>query len=100
PHVDCYEVDGTVLMFTALMHLEDTDAGGETLFPFAEKGSLSVSPRKGRLVVWGNYRPEGRPDAASNHEGARLVQGSKTTLTWFVYAPLSAASHTPGRGRF
>lgn len=100
PHVDCYEVDGAVLMFTALMHLEDSEAGGETLFPFAEEGPLSIAPRKGRLVVWGNYRPEGRPDAASNHEGARLVQGSKTTLTWFVYAPPSAASHTPGMGRF
>ena len=100
PHLDCYEIEENALVFTALMHLEDADEGGETRFPETDEGPLAVAPRKGRLVVWGNHLPDGRQDTHSIHEGTRLVRGSKTTLTWFVYAPASAAAHTPGSGRF
>ncbi len=100
PHLDCYEIDGYSLVFTALMYLEDATEGGETLFPETEEGPFAVASRLGRLVVWCNYLPDGRPDPRSSHEGMRLARGSKTTLAWFVYAPLSAATHTPGRGCF
>lgn len=99
-HLDCYEIGGASLVFTALLHLEGGATGGETTFPSAETGPLSVAPRAGRLVVWSNHLPEGPPDPASSHVGAPLESGQKTTLTWFVYAPIAAAAHTPGSGVF
>ncbi|MBI1319180.1 MAG: hypothetical protein GC168_09585 [Candidatus Hydrogenedens sp.] len=99
-HLDCYEIGSHSLVFTALMHLEDAESGGETLFPSTAEGALAVGPRAGRLVVWANHLPDGRRDPASSHAGGALHAGSKTTLTWFVYAPLEAAAHTPGSGSF
>jgi hypothetical protein len=99
-HLDCFEIGGSSLVFTALMHLEDGAEGGDTLFPEAEGEPLAVAPRRGRLVVWGNYRDGGTPDPSSLHAGTPLHDGRKTTLTWFVYAPLAAAAHTPGAGPF
>lgn len=100
PHLDCFHIGGHWLVFTALVHLEDAEEGGATVFRKAEGGGLSVAPRRGRLVAWCNYRPEGRPDPLSSHEGARLERGSKTTLAWFVYAPITAACHSPGGRRY
>jgi hypothetical protein len=100
PHLDCYEVSGHSLVFTALMHLEESVEGGETVFPESAEGPLTIAPQRGRLVLWANHLPNGQRDPLSNHEGARLVRGSKTTLTWFVYAPAHAAAHTPGNGKY
>lgn len=99
-HTDAYEIAGYSLVFTALLHLEGSAAGGGTVFQRAEGGPLDVAPRAGRLVVWCNYLSDGRPDPDALHAGAMLESGAKSTLTWFVYAPLAAAAHTPGSGTF
>lgn len=100
PHLDCYEISGHSLVFTALLHLEEGADGGETIFPETAEGAIAVAPRLGRLVIWANHLPDGRPDEASLHLGGEVRAGGKTTLTWFVYAPLAAAAHTPGSGPY
>lgn len=95
PHLDCYEIQGAHLICTALLHLGDCEAGGETHFPRAYPRPVSVRPRQGRLVAWFNYYPNGAPDQSSLHEGAAVVRGTKTTLTAFIYGRLSDARMHP-----
>ncbi len=100
PHLDCYEIAGSHLVVTALMHLMNCEDGGDTVFPRAWPAPVSVRPRAGRLVSWFNYYPNGAMDQASFHEGAPVLLGQKATITAFIYAPLEAArtrpSATPG----
>ncbi|MGE3274060.1 MAG: 2OG-Fe(II) oxygenase [Vicinamibacterales bacterium] len=95
PHLDCYEIQGAHLVCTALVHLVDCEEGGETNFPRAYPTPASVRARRGRLVAWFNYYPNGAPDQSSFHEGAPVVRGEKTTVTAFIYAPLAAARVRP-----
>ncbi|MGE0039669.1 MAG: 2OG-Fe(II) oxygenase [Vicinamibacterales bacterium] len=95
PHLDCYEIQGAHLVCTALVCLNDCEAGGETRFPRAFPTPIAVRPRQGRLVAWFNYYPNGAPDQASFHEGAPVVRGEKTTITAFIYAPLAGARVRP-----
>jgi len=95
PHLDCYQIAGAFLVATALMHLLDCPAGGETLFPRAWPAPVAVRPKAGRLVAWFNYYPNGAMDQASVHEGVPVTDGQKATITAFVYAPLTAAGCRP-----
>jgi len=96
-HPDTYAIDGENLVLTAMLVLDEA-RGGETHFPDAEGGPLLVAPAAGRLVAWMNHRPDGAADPRAVHEALPVLDGTKTTLTWFVYAPLAAAAHTPGTG--
>ncbi len=87
-HLDCYELAGYSLLATAILYLDDAD-GGETHFPRAAEGPLSIAPRKGRLALWFNHKLSGPEDPASLHEGLIVNSGHKTTLTSFVYNSLS-----------
>jgi prolyl 4-hydroxylase len=95
PHLDCYEIAGSHLVLTALINLVDCETGGATRFPRAWPTPVAVPPRRGRLVTWFNYYPNGAPDQSSYHEGAAIERGEKVTITAFVYAPLSAAATVP-----
>lgn len=95
PHVDCYEIDGMHLVATALVYLTDATAGGETMFPDAERGPLAISARAGRLALWFNYTPDGEIDSASMHQSEALVAGEKATIAYFIYAPLACTSMMP-----
>ena len=91
-HCDHYEMGGCELVATALLHLEDTDIGGQTNFLDARPAPLAVSPKRGRLVAWFNHGDDGAPDPNSRHEGAPVVKGVKATLTQFLYQPRSVLS--------
>jgi prolyl 4-hydroxylase len=88
PHLDCYNLEGSSLLATAILYLDDAD-GGETHFPRAAEGPLSIAPRRGRLALWFNHKLDGSEDPASLHEGLVVHSGHKTTLTSFVYNSVS-----------
>lgn len=94
-HLDTYTEGGLTLVATALLVLQGPDAGGATRFPHAQPNPVEVRAVTGRLVVWGNHRPDGSVDEASFHEGLRVEVGQKVTLTLFVYAA-DACTKLPG----
>jgi hypothetical protein len=89
PHTDNFRIDEFDLVATALVALDTSEEGGETTFPRADP-PLAVAPRAGRLLVWLNNAPDGRPDGRAYHEGQPVLRGTKTTVTEFVYAEPAA----------
>jgi len=85
PHSDAYRAGELSLRATALLFLQDTEAGGETCFPEARPEPVAVAPRLGRVVLWTSTLPDGAIDPAGLHEGAPVVRGSKAVLLGFVY---------------
>ena len=98
-HVDCYEIAGHHLVATALVYLTDALDGGETVFPDALDGPLTIAARKGRLALWLNYTVDGAIDRRSLHRSEELRAGEKATLAFFVYAPLACAAIEPVAAR-
>ena len=94
-HVDCYEIAGHHLVATALVYLTDALDGGETAFPDACPVPLTIAARRGRLALWFNYTPDGSVDRLSSHRSEALQLGEKTTLAYFVYAPIACAALGP-----
>lgn len=85
-HLDSYSTRGLHLVVTAMLVLQAPAAGGATRFPLALPNPVEVLPLAGRLVVWGNHRPDGAVDEASFHAGLPVEAGQKITLTLFAYA--------------
>lgn len=98
-HVDCYAIAGQHLVATALVYLTDAQDGGETVFPDAPSGPLAIAARRGRLALWFNYTPDGEVDRRSRHRSEVLRRGEKSTLAYFVYAPLACAAGEPTLAR-
>lgn len=99
-HTDAFAANGSELIVTALIGLVPPDVGGETEFPLAIEGPVSVPHRRARLVLWYNHTPDGEVDQQSAHAGAAVKAGEKTTLTAFVYKPTYyAASPFPAVAR-
>lgn len=89
-HTDAvYPVDGLHLLVTALVCLDEPEAGGETLFPYADGGSIAVRHRRGRLVLWCNYTEDGAVDRTAIHEGLAVRAGTKATIGKFLHRPLA-----------
>ncbi len=77
-HTDCTEDDEIRDRFaTILVYLQDVKEGGETKFP---KLGISVKPKRGRLLVWNNMRPDGSCDPTSIHNAAKVVDGHKVII--------------------
>jgi 2-oxoglutarate-Fe(II)-dependent oxygenase superfamily protein len=89
---DAWQIDGSHLIVTALLYLNDTEAGGETHFPLAQPASVLVAPGRGRLAVWFNYTPDGEVDPNAIHEARVVERGTKCTITNFIYKPLAYAA--------
>lgn len=71
--------------WTAMLFLNEPDAGGHTDFPTA---GASVAPETGTLLVWNNMRPDGRCNDAALHHGTPVLAGRKYVLTkWFRERP-------------
>jgi prolyl 4-hydroxylase len=94
-HLDTYEVASLRLVATAMLYLTDAAEGGETHFPKARPSPIALHPRRGRLALWFNHRPDGKEDATSIHESLPLVRGVKATITSFVYKPIAFSAHEP-----
>ena len=95
PHIDKYAIAGAHLVATALVYLTDANEGGETFFPEAVPAPVSIQPKAGRLAIWFNHEPNGEVDRASLHRSEKLVSGDKSTIAYFVYAPLDRAGVDP-----
>lgn len=67
--------------WTAMVYLNEPEAGGATAFPQLE---YEVAPRKGMLLTWNNMGPDGKPNPNTLHAGTPVVEGTKYIITkWF-----------------
>jgi prolyl 4-hydroxylase len=67
--------------WTAMLYLNEVDAGGATDFPRLE---LSIRPEQGMLVVWNNMDRRGHPNASVRHAGTPVEAGTKYVITqWY-----------------
>lgn len=91
PHTDTFEPGGYDFLvytaqsgqrtWTAMIYLNEPDEGGATRFKAIGK---TVRPETGKLVVWNNLLPDGRPNPATLHQGLKVRRGTKYVLTkWF-----------------
>lgn len=71
--------------WTAMLYLNDVEAGGETQFLHC---GFMVPPRKGMALVWNNMKPDGAPNIFSLHAARPVLAGSKYVMTkWFRERP-------------
>jgi prolyl 4-hydroxylase len=78
--------------WTAMIFLNEPEAGGETAFP---KANITVTPRTGNMLVWNNLNIIGEPNYFSLHEGMPVAAGVKYIITkWHRERPWSY-SDTP-----
>jgi prolyl 4-hydroxylase len=73
----CYNRGGQRVA-TLIMYLENTEEGGETIFP---KANIKVKPVKGNAVLFYNCTPDGKEDPLSLHGGAPVIKGEKWIAT-------------------
>ena len=67
--------------FTAMVYLNDVDAGGSTDFP---RLGISVPPQKGVILVWNNAAPDGSLNEQTMHAGRPVERGAKYIITkWY-----------------
>jgi len=84
--------------WTAMMFLNQPEAGGQTYF---EKAGVRISPRPGNLLCWNNLDPAGEPNMFSLHQGLPVEAGVKYIITkWFRErrwgaSPAEAAGQPP-----
>ena len=81
PYWPQMQKEGGQRTWTAMIYLNTVEEGGATWFPQA---GIRVPPRPGMLLAWNNMAPDGRPNAATLHEGMAVVRGTKYIVTkWF-----------------
>eukprot|EP01095_Lingulamoeba_sp_RSL-Kostka_P001592 TRINITY_DN1228_c0_g1_i2.p1 TRINITY_DN1228_c0_g1~~TRINITY_DN1228_c0_g1_i2.p1 ORF type:complete len:323 (-),score=99.75 TRINITY_DN1228_c0_g1_i2:130-1098(-) len=66
---------------TILMYLENTEEGGETLFPVLD---VAVAPKKGRAVLFFSHTPDAYLDPTSLHASLPVSKGIKYCCTKWV----------------
>ena len=91
PHTDTFEPGGYDYFvhtaetgqrtWTAMVYLNEPADGGATRFKMIGK---SIHPETGKLLVWNNLLPDGRPNPATLHQGMKVRRGTKYIITkWF-----------------
>ncbi|HEY0044594.1 MAG TPA: 2OG-Fe(II) oxygenase [Allosphingosinicella sp.] len=71
--------------WTAMVFLNEVEAGGQTFFPNA---NVRVTPRAGNLLVWNNLDEYGEPNMYSLHTGMPVEAGTKYVITkWYRERP-------------
>ena len=76
--------------WTAMIFLNNVEAGGQTAFPLA---NVRITPRVGNLLTWNNLDDSGEPNQQSLHQGMPVEAGVKYIITkWYRERPWSAAS--------
>jgi prolyl 4-hydroxylase len=90
---DAMQRTGGQRTWTAMIFLNDVEAGGQTWFPEA---NVRVTPRQGNLLVWNNMDEYGQPNPYSIHSGMPVEAGVKYIITkWYRERPWGAA---PAKG--
>ena len=81
PYWPAQAATGGQRTWTAMIYLNQPEAGGETHFDAA---GLKVLPRPGMLLAWNNMTAEGAPNIYATHEGCDVKAGVKYVVTkWF-----------------
>ncbi|MFN3387307.1 MAG: prolyl hydroxylase family protein [Allosphingosinicella sp.] len=71
--------------WTAMIFLNEPEAGGQTFFPNV---NVRVTPRAGNLLVWNNLDEYGEPNMNSLHTGMPVEAGVKYVITkWYRERP-------------
>jgi prolyl 4-hydroxylase len=94
-HTDYFEPDGVDYAkycsvagnrtWTAMIYLNEPDAGGATRFKAIDK---TIQPETGKLVCWNNRRPDGTLNPATLHHGMKVRAGTKYIVTkWYREKP-------------
>jgi prolyl 4-hydroxylase len=79
------ERQGGQRTWTAMIFLNEPEAGGQTYFPNAK---VRVTPRIGNLLLWNNLDQYGEPNTFSLHTGCPVEAGIKYVITkWYRERP-------------
>jgi len=67
--------------WTAMIYLNEPEAGGETYFHHLEHGFV---PETGAMLCWNNVGADGKPNPYTLHQGKPVIAGTKYIITkWF-----------------
>jgi prolyl 4-hydroxylase len=76
-----YEPHGGQRTWTAMIYLNEPEAGGATGFKLLD---LQVEPHPGRILIWNNMSLDGSPNPWTAHEGMPVERGTKYIVTkWY-----------------
>lgn len=76
-----YEPHGGQRTWTAMIYLNEPEAGGATAFKFLD---MAIEPRLGRILIWNNMAEDGSPNPWTIHEGQPVEEGVKYIVTkWY-----------------
>ena len=76
-----YEPHGGQRTWTAMIYLNEPDAGGATRFKLLD---FQVEPKVGRILIWNNMALDGSPNPWTLHEGMPVESGTKYIVTkWY-----------------
>ena len=85
PYWPAQEKQGGQRTWTAMIFLNEPEAGGQTFFP---KATVRVTPRTGNLLAWNNLDAYGEPNMYSLHTGLPVEGGVKYVITkWYRERP-------------
>jgi prolyl 4-hydroxylase len=76
-----YEPHGGQRTWTAMIYLNEPEAGGATRFKLLD---LNIEPKLGRILIWNNMALDGSPNPWTLHEGMPVEAGAKYIVTkWY-----------------
>lgn len=71
--------------WTAMVFLNEPEAGGHTYFPELD---VRITPRQGNLLAWNNMDEHGEPNRFTLHQGMPVLAGFKYIITkWYRERP-------------
>jgi len=73
-----YEPHGGQRTWTAMIYLNEVEAGGSTRFKLLD---FQVEPKLGRILIWNNMSLDGSPNPWTLHEGMPVEAGTKYIVT-------------------
>ena len=76
-----YEPHGGQRTWTAMIYLNEPEAGGATRFKLLD---FAIAPRLGRILIWNNMALDGSPNPWTEHAGMPVEAGTKYIVTkWY-----------------
>jgi prolyl 4-hydroxylase len=76
-----YEPHGGQRTWTAMIYLNEPEAGGATRFKLLD---FEAEPKPGRILIWNNMALDGSPNPWTLHEGMPVERGTKYIVTkWY-----------------
>jgi prolyl 4-hydroxylase len=82
-----YEPHGGQRTWTAMIYLNEPEAGGATRFKLLD---YQIEPKLGRILIWNNMALDGSPNPWTLHEGMPVERGTKYIVTkWYRERPFA-----------